>query len=114
SPLRAVGTADASQRLQIFDRDWNAVDLAQQLASERPLLGRASLLQGKLGRGREERVQDRIEPLDARQNRLGDLDGRDLSRTDQSAEFEGRGKAQVRRIHVWLRSGRQAVTGCWA
>ena len=82
---------DVLRVVQVLDRERDAVERAARRALHEGLLGLARRRQGLVGRERAERVDHRVEPLDAIEHRARQLDGRELLRADQSGQL-GRGR----------------------
>src|SRR5437867_13329935 len=81
--------------VQVLDRERDAVERAARLAPHERLLGLARRRQGLVGRERAERVDHRVEALDAVERRMGQLDRRELLRADQRDQLGRRGEREV-------------------
>ena len=74
---------DAGGVVQILEREWNAVQRPAVAAGRDLRLGRTRLAQGEIRRHGNERVQLRLERLDARELGAHELDRRESTRGDE-------------------------------
>ncbi len=84
---RTAGGGHAGGPVQVLQRQGDAVQRPAPLASADLGLRQPGLLQGEIRGHRQVAVHQRVDPLDARQVRLGQLHGRDLLASQQSAVF---------------------------
>ena len=92
---RAAGGALAARVEGVFERDRHAVQRADRLALHHRDLRLARGHPRDLGGDHAVGVQPRIERLDAREQRFGDLDGRELLVTDEGGDLESGSPGQI-------------------
>ena len=92
---RAVGGGDASGRVQVLDRDRDAVQGPEMVAGHDRRLGGVGGGAGALRRHRDEGVQLRLQPLDPGKRRLGHLDRRQLLGGEARRQLRDAGEDQV-------------------
>ena len=86
---RSAGGGEAARVERVLDRHRHAVQRTDRLPLHHGDLGLAGRCPGHAGADEAERVQPRVQRLDAGQQRLGELDGRELLVTDQRGDLEG-------------------------
>src|SRR5207248_11411644 len=86
---RAAGGPDAAREIDVLVRDRDA-EQRPRVAMTQRLLGRARVGAGAVGGQRDERRQHGIELLDPGEQRLRDLDGRELPGAVPRAELADR------------------------
>jgi len=100
---RAERRAHALGDDEILDREWHAVQRPQRHAAlAQRALGRPRVAPRLIGGQRHVGVEMRIEPVDPGQDRIHDLDRRDLAPSDQRGQLGGGQPAEV----VGVASGR--------
>ena len=97
--VRAPHRPHALGQREVLDRHRQAVQRAERRAPHHRLLGVARGRQRGVGRDGAERVQRRIEPLDALERGPRQLDRRELLRADEPGQLGGRGERQVGGAH---------------
>ena len=94
--FRPAGGADARGVDQVLGAVGNAVQRAAVVPGGNLLFGAAGFTQSEIGADGNERMQFRIERLDAFQGGPGEFDGRDLPPLDQRRDFGDGVKVQQR------------------
>jgi hypothetical protein len=97
--------ADAGGAVNILEAERNAVQRPAVVPGHDFPLGDARLFPRLLRRRQQKRVEQPIEPLDAREQRFSELDRRQLVPRDQTRHLGDRQPMQLRRLErlIWCR-----------
>ena len=112
---RPLGEPEALDRFQVLDRHGDAVQGTQLATVHDRLLGGAGLAHGVLGHDRDEPAERPVEPFDAVERELQQLDGRQSARADQVAQGVRGGVGEIRagRWHgTWTSESRVDGPAC--
>jgi len=92
---RAARRAEAARVERVLERERHTVQRAERLALHHRDLRLARGHARDVGRDHAEGVEARVQRLDAGQQRLGDLDGRELLVTDERGDLERRPPGEI-------------------
>ena len=108
---RAVGRAHAGRVLQILVRDRQPVQRRQIVAARAPAIGLVRRRERALGRARHDRVDERVDALDAREVRRDELARRARARAQRAPPARSPGAGRARRPAGALSARRQPGVG---
>src|SRR4029077_9101319 len=104
-----------TERVQVLERDGNAMQRASPSAFCNLRLRLARLREGLVGENRVVRAEVRVESLNPGEDRSGDLDRRHLAQAKLFAHLEERGVMQAARDgHVSRSGGAGSPASCCA